>query len=200
MINSEQIQARAEQIIDDMKIKHGVNDFYAPVMLWGEFLSLLAERDTDKALIAELKVTEAHSQRGWNEAHDQESRAEARELQISEINDALCKLLPGVQYMDPPDGGCVTPLEQVARMVADYRQRIAELEKYAKNRDEENQGLMLTVGRLRIEREQASTLTVTLPQPEQWSICEVLLDKKKVIAAIRTACAAAGITLVVVIS
>ncbi|PTA95608.1 hypothetical protein C9415_10170 [Kluyvera sp. Nf5] len=54
MINSEQIQARAEQIIDDMKIKHGVNDFYAPVMLWGEFLSLLAERDADKALIAEL--------------------------------------------------------------------------------------------------------------------------------------------------
>lgn len=82
-------------------------------------------------------------------------------------------------------------------LIDEQAKRIAELEKYAKNRDEENQGLMLTVGRLRIEREQASTLTVTLPQPEQWSICEVLLDKKKVIAAIRTACAAAGITLVV---
>lgn len=44
---------------------------------------------------------------------------------------------------------------------------------------------------------EARTLTVKLPQPEQWSICEVLLDKKKVIAAIREACAAAGITLVV---
>lgn len=40
----------------------------------------------------------------------------------------LCELLPGIQYMDPPDGGNVTPLEQVRRMVADYRQRIAELE------------------------------------------------------------------------
>ncbi|HBV4435599.1 TPA: hypothetical protein MDX31_005442 [Klebsiella quasipneumoniae] len=30
--------------------------------------------------------------------------------------------------MDPPDGGDVTPLEGVRRMVADYRQRIAELE------------------------------------------------------------------------
>ncbi|GCU37710.1 hypothetical protein HmCms184_04880 [Escherichia coli] len=30
--------------------------------------------------------------------------------------------------MDPPDGGSVTPLEQVRRMVADYRERIAELE------------------------------------------------------------------------
>lgn len=31
--------------------------------------------------------------------------------------------------MGPPDGGSVTPLEQVRRMVADYRERIAELER-----------------------------------------------------------------------
>ena len=30
--------------------------------------------------------------------------------------------------MDPPDGGDVEPIEKVRRMVADYRQRIAELE------------------------------------------------------------------------
>ncbi len=45
-----------------------------------------------------------------------------------EYDAALCEMLPGIQYMDPPDGGNVTPLEQVRRMVADYRQRIAELE------------------------------------------------------------------------
>lgn len=50
---------------------------------------------------------------------------EARE---TELNNALCELLPGTQYMDPPDGGSVTPLEQVSRMVADYRQHIADLE------------------------------------------------------------------------
>ena len=45
------------------------------------------------------------------------------------VDDELCKLLPpGVEYMDPPDGGDVEPIEQVRRMVADYRQRIAELE------------------------------------------------------------------------
>lgn len=45
------------------------------------------------------------------------------------VDDELCKLLPtGVEYMDPPDGGDVTPLEQVRRMVADYRGRIDELE------------------------------------------------------------------------
>lgn len=46
-----------------------------------------------------------------------------------QVDEELCKLLPpGVEYMDPPDGGDVTPLEGVRRMVADYRQRIAGLE------------------------------------------------------------------------
>lgn len=46
-----------------------------------------------------------------------------------QVDEELCKLLPpGVEYMDPPDGGDVEPIEQVRRMVADYRQRIAELE------------------------------------------------------------------------
>lgn len=46
-----------------------------------------------------------------------------------QVEEELCKLLPpGAEYMDPPDGGDVTPLEGVRRMVADYRQRIAELE------------------------------------------------------------------------
>ena len=51
-----------------------------------------------------------------------------REASEAELNNALCELLPGTQYMDPPDGGSVTPLEQVRRMVADYRGRIEELE------------------------------------------------------------------------
>ncbi len=46
-----------------------------------------------------------------------------------QVDEELCKLLPpGVEYMDPPDGGDVTPLEGVRRMVADYRQRIASME------------------------------------------------------------------------
>lgn len=46
-----------------------------------------------------------------------------------QVDEEICKLLPpGAEYMDPPDGGDVTPLEGVRRMVADYRQRIAEME------------------------------------------------------------------------
>ncbi|ENI4427146.1 hypothetical protein ACNGVW_000236 [Klebsiella variicola] len=46
-----------------------------------------------------------------------------------QVDEELCRLLPlGAEYMDPPDGGDVTPLEGVRRMVVDYRQRIAELE------------------------------------------------------------------------
>lgn len=48
-----------------------------------------------------------------------------------QVDEELCKLLPpGVEYMDPPDGGDVEPIEQVRRMVADCRQRIAELESH----------------------------------------------------------------------
>ncbi|HFQ8365098.1 TPA: ead/Ea22-like family protein, partial [Klebsiella pneumoniae] len=46
-----------------------------------------------------------------------------------QVDEELCRLLPpGVEYMYPPDGGDVEPIEQVRRMVADFRQRIAELE------------------------------------------------------------------------
>lgn len=54
---------------------------------------------------------------------------EPAESGLAELNDALCKLLPGIQYMDPPDGGCVSPLEQVSRMVADYRERMEAAER-----------------------------------------------------------------------
>ncbi|MGE1322855.1 ead/Ea22-like family protein [Klebsiella pneumoniae] len=54
--------------------------------------------------------------------------AEALE-KAQQVDEELCKLLPpGSEYMDPPDGGDVTPLEGVRRMVADYRKRIADLE------------------------------------------------------------------------
>lgn len=76
-----------------------------------------------------------------------EEYARDKEVQRSVIDNALCKLLPGCQYMDPPDGGSVTPLEQVSRMVADYRERMeaaerrnAELESdnaYIRNRHKE---------------------------------------------------------------
>ena len=46
-----------------------------------------------------------------------------------QVDEELCKLLPpGAEYMAPPAGGDVSPLEGVRRMVVDYRQRIAELE------------------------------------------------------------------------
>lgn len=71
-----------------------------------------------------LALTEALED--YKAAYEVEARD--KEVQRSVIDDALCKLLPGCQYMDPPDGGNVTPLAQVRRMVADYRERIAELE------------------------------------------------------------------------
>lgn len=77
----------------------------------------------DELEAAEKRVSEVM---GYNVDLAEESRQ--YQHKIAELDNALCELLPGIQYMDPPDGGSVTPLEQVRRMVADYRQRIAELE------------------------------------------------------------------------
>lgn len=73
---------------------------------------------------------------GYKAAYEEEARD--KEVQRSVIDDALCKLLPGCQYMDPPDGGSVTPLEQVSRMVEEYRHRIVELESAATHRWKED--------------------------------------------------------------
>ncbi|GEM_PF-2534579 len=59
---------------------------------------------------------------------DELAEREADKARIAELDDALCKLLPGCEYMDPPDGGSPSLITQVQRMVEDYRQRIAELD------------------------------------------------------------------------
>ncbi|AQX78413.1 ead/Ea22-like family protein [Salmonella enterica subsp. enterica serovar Anatum] len=65
-----------------------------------------------------------------SECHVAELEESLRDKQalLEALDNALCELLPGTQYMDPPDGGSVTPLEQVRRMVADYLERISNLE------------------------------------------------------------------------
>ncbi|MEQ0205279.1 hypothetical protein ABLU80_23425 [Klebsiella sp. CN_Kp104] len=84
-------------------------------------------------LIASLKRRAAHAKDFGDDVtfvklEDLDVLVEALE-KAQQVDEELCKLLPpGVEYMDPPDGGDVTPLEGVRRMVADYRQRIAELE------------------------------------------------------------------------
>ncbi|HCM6005931.1 TPA: hypothetical protein N3Y94_002695 [Klebsiella quasipneumoniae] len=110
-----ELARRVEHIISDMKLKHGDKDTYAPVMKWDEFLALVEALASEKRICATWRKT---------------AEANSEKLEkAQQVDEELCKLLPpGVEYMDPPDGGDVTPLEGVRRMVADYRQRIAELE------------------------------------------------------------------------
>lgn len=93
-----------------------------------------AEANSEKLEKSE-KTSEARREaigRAHNMFVRERDRANAAEEALDkaqQVDEELCKLLPpGVEYMDPPDGGDVTPLEGVRRMVADYRQRIAELE------------------------------------------------------------------------
>lgn len=48
---------------------------------------------------------------------------------------------------------------------AELVEALEKAQQYAKERDAENQDLMLTVGRLRVEREELESRTVKLPQP-----------------------------------
>lgn len=96
-----------------------------------------AEANSEKLEKSE-KTSEARREaigRAHNMFVRERDRANAAEEALDkaqQVDEELCKLLPpGVEYMDPPDGGDVTPLEGVRRMVADYRQRIAELESRA---------------------------------------------------------------------
>ncbi|WP_239605003.1 hypothetical protein [Klebsiella quasipneumoniae] len=90
-----------------------------------DYFAVVSECESyGKETDAELSITEfALRAAGYVDA-----LVEALE-KAQQVDEELCKLLPpGVEYMDPPDGGDVEPIEQVRRMVADYRQRIAELE------------------------------------------------------------------------
>ncbi len=104
------------------------------------------------------------------------SPAETMELvealeKAQKVDEELCKLLPpGAEYMDPPDGGDVTPLEGVRRMVADYRQRIAELEVTSQciaDLETENNRQVLEVMRLSSLVAELESRTVKLPDLRQ---------------------------------
>ncbi|WP_407259818.1 hypothetical protein [Klebsiella quasipneumoniae] len=90
-----------------------------------DYFAVVSECESyGKETDAELSITEfALRAAGYVDA-----LAEALE-KAQQVDEELCRLLPpGVEYMDPPDGSNVEPIEQVRRMVADYRRRIAELE------------------------------------------------------------------------
>lgn len=87
----------------------------------GEHLSPAETMELVEALASEKRICAT-----WRKTAEANSEKLEKAQQVDE---ELCKLLPpGAEYMDPPDGGDVTPLEGVRRMVVDYRQRIAELE------------------------------------------------------------------------
>ncbi|SLU99485.1 RelE family toxin-antitoxin system [Klebsiella pneumoniae] len=152
-----ELARRVEHIISDMKLKHGDKDTYAPVMKWDEFLALVEALEYYKSREERVTSLVRDNSKSWDELYRQVEAKGKRNVELVEalasekricatwrktaeanseklekaqqVDEELCKLLPpGAEYMDPPDGGDVTPLEGVRRMVVDYRQRIAELE------------------------------------------------------------------------
>ncbi|HDS4829161.1 TPA: ead/Ea22-like family protein [Citrobacter koseri] len=96
-----------------------------------------------------------------------EAKLEAADNTAAQLNNELCNLLPGVQYMDPPDGGSVTPIEQVRRMVVDYREQMEAAEKRMAELREWNAGLAQESfeRQQRIAELEERTPTVKMPEP-----------------------------------
>ncbi|HCC2529648.1 hypothetical protein [Klebsiella pneumoniae] len=55
MIDITELAQRVERIISDVKLKHGGNDTYAPIMKWDEFLALVEALEKAQQRIAELE-------------------------------------------------------------------------------------------------------------------------------------------------
>ncbi|EPK1682097.1 hypothetical protein RFD78_000810 [Klebsiella aerogenes] len=164
--------------------------------------------NADDAAIGDCGDT---AEKAWNYQQDRiDALVEALE-KAQQVDEELCRLLPpGAEYMDPPDGGDVTPLEGVRRMVADYRQRIAELREWNAGLAQESferqqrisELLEGRVGNALLEREnhhvevvgkltehinQLESRTVNLPSTRLWAGVTECYEKADVIAAIRAA-------------
>ncbi len=93
---------------------------------WDELYRQVEAKGKRNVELVEALASEKRICATWRKTAEANSEKLEKAQQVDE---ELCKLLPpGAEYMDPPDGGDVTPLEGVRRMVVDYRQRIADLE------------------------------------------------------------------------
>ena len=68
-----ELAQRVERIISDMKLKHGGNDTYAPVMKWDEFLALVEALEKAQQRITQLesrtvKLPKPHAHLIWIQA------------------------------------------------------------------------------------------------------------------------------------
>lgn len=65
MIDITELAQRVERIISDVKLKHGGNDTYAPIMKWDEFLALVEALEKAQQRISELESRTVKLPDGW---------------------------------------------------------------------------------------------------------------------------------------
>lgn len=73
MTDITELAQRVERIISDVKLKHGGNDTYAPIMKWDEFSALVEALEKAQQRIAELesrtvKLPKPHAHLIWIQA------------------------------------------------------------------------------------------------------------------------------------
>ncbi|WP_390899566.1 hypothetical protein [Pseudescherichia vulneris] len=137
-------------------------------------------------LTAKLKATEQHAKRGWDEAHEQEARAEAAENRIAELEQSELQL---IGERDNAEGALADMYQAATGESPEWSNWFG----YADAVDAVTD---------RIAELEARTLTVKLPPNELivndntmpgdgWEV----FDAQKVTDALKSACAADGIKL-----
>ncbi|WP_240730264.1 hypothetical protein [Klebsiella pneumoniae] len=89
MTDITELALRVERIISDVKLKHGGNDTYAPVMKWDEFLALVdALEKAQQQNISDFEI-KARLCKESNSLHDRLREADKR---IAELESRTVKL------------------------------------------------------------------------------------------------------------
>lgn len=129
----------------------------------------------------------------WGVARDGKTLVSNQSHPIATVSDAMHRMLAdGSTGKDAEFIALANPANILALVEA-----LEKAQQYAKERDAENQDLMLTVGRLRVEREELESRTVTVKLSKDhvddadlfgWGVIVVPLE------ALKEACADAGVT------
>lgn len=85
MTDITELAQRVERIISDMKLKHGGNDTYAPVMKWDEFLALVEALASEKRICATWRKTAESTSEKLEKAQQRIAELESRTVKLPKL-------------------------------------------------------------------------------------------------------------------
>lgn len=113
MTDITELAQRVERIISDMKLKHGGNDTYAPVMKWDEFLALVEALASEKRICATWRKTAKSTGEKLEKAQQRIAELENNEIQEEGNQFLVVRHLGKVPVIKHPVGELEDYLRQI---------------------------------------------------------------------------------------